>query len=270
MIPNKAMDRLKLTYLGQAGLIVDTGRERILFDPYLSNYVVDSGIGSAELFARAFPPPLFAQDFTEIDYVFISHDHADHCDPDTLLPMQKANPLVKFICPRPVKKHLIALGIQAASILVPKELELQTIGELEYYSVPAAHYGFDRDPETGEYSYFGFVVKVGGMTVFHGGDTILYPEFVKNILCHVPGIDIAGLPINGRDEKRENLGIVGNLTGSEAYALAKDINSKILIPLHNDLFIFNCDDPKSLIEIGDKDQHSIRIEWMLPGQTIEY
>lgn len=264
------MDRMKLTYLGQAGLIVDTGRERILFDPYLSNYVADSGIGSAELFTRAFPPPLFAQDLTEINYVFISHDHADHCDPDTLLPMYKANPSVRFICPRPVEKHLIALGVNSANIFIPKELQLLTIGEMEYYAVPAAHYGFDRDPETGEYSYFGFVVKVGGKTIFHGGDTIIYPDIVDNILCHVPGIDIASLPINGRDEARERMGIVGNLTGVEAYALAKDINSKILIPLHNDLFIFNSDDPKSLVEIGEKDQNSIRIDWMQPGQTIDY
>lgn len=270
MSPNHTMKQMKLTYLGQAGLIADTGRESVLFDPYLSNYVVDSGIGSAELFTRAFPPPLYAHELTEIDYFFISHDHADHCDPDTLLPIYRANPSVKFICPRPVEKHLIAMGVQTASIVVPKELELQTIGELEYYSVPAAHYRFDRNPETGDYSYFGFVVMVGGIIIFHGGDTILYPDFVKNILCHVPSIDITCLPINGRDEKRENMGIVGNLTGYEAYALAKEINSKILIPLHNDLFIFNSDDPKSLIEIGDKDQHSIRIEWMLPGQTIGY
>jgi L-ascorbate metabolism protein UlaG (beta-lactamase superfamily) len=270
VIPKQAKDQIQLTYLGQAGLLVDTGQERILFDPYLSNYVVDSGIGSAELFTRAFPPPLFVQDLTEIDFVFISHDHADHCDPDTLLPLYRANPSVRFICPKPVEQHLINLGVDVTNILLPQVLQLQAIGETKFYAVPAAHYGFDRDPETGEYSYFGFVIMLGGKTLFHGGDTILYPGFEKNILCHVSAIDIACLPINGRDEKRERMGIVGNLTGGEAFNLAWDINSKILIPLHNDLFPFNSDDPKAMIDLAEKEKRPLRIEWMSPEQTLKY
>lgn len=269
MNPGQAAKRLKLTYLGQAGLILDSGQTRIVFDPYLSNYVVTSGIGSAELFSRAFPPPAKAEELSGIDVIFLSHDHADHCDPDTILPLYKANPSVRFVCPRPVARHLQQLGISDDNIVVPEALKLSNLGVLAFYAVPAAHYDFDCEPVTGEYAYFGFVVKIGEKCLFHAGDTITYKGFTENILRHVPGIDIACLPINGRDAKREEMGIVGNLTGREAYALAKEIDSVVLIPLHNDLFPFNSEDPKPLMEMMQKENPSLKIKWMKPGQTLE-
>lgn len=257
--------RFEITYLGQAGLILDTDQIRIVFDPYLSNYVVDSGIGSAELFSRSFLPPVKAEDLSGIDVVFISHDHADHCDPDTLLPLYKTNPELRFICPRPVANHLQVLGIQNRSILVPQILELQSLPGLEFHALPAAHYGFDRDMETREYAYFGFVVKTAGRILFHAGDTISYPEFAANILKHSDHVDIACLPVNGRDEKRENMGIVGNLDGVEAYSLAKELKSRVLIPMHNDLFSFNSADPHVLNDLVQREEEPVKLQWMKPG-----
>ncbi len=261
----QSANRFELTYIGQAGLILDTGLIRIVFDPYLSNFVVDSGIGSVELFSRAFPPPVKAEDLSGVDVIFISHDHADHCDPDTLSPLYKRNPAVRFICPRPVANHLQALGIQNGNILVPQILELLSMPGLEFHALPAAHYGFDRDMETREYAYFGFVVKTAGRILFHAGDTISYPDFAANILQHSDHVDIACLPINGRDEKRENMGIVGNLNGDEAYALAKEIKSRVLIPMHNDLFLFNSEDPRELIDLARRTKEPVKLHWMKPG-----
>jgi len=202
--------------------------------------------------------------------VFLSHDHADHCDPDTVVPLYKSNPNARFVCSRPVGRHLQQLGISDENIVVPEALKLFTLGDMEYYAVPAAHYGFDRDTETGEYAYFGFVVKIGGKCLFHAGDTITYADFTANILRYAASIDIACLPVNGRDKKREEMGIVGNLTGHEAYALAKEIGSRMLIPMHNDLFLFNSEDRKPLMELVQKEDPPLMIKWMMPGQSLDY
>ena len=49
-------------------------------------------------------------------------------------------------------------------------------------------------------------------------------------------VDVALLPINGRDQARR---VAGNLNGAQAARLAHDINAKLVIPCHYDMFEFN-------------------------------
>jgi L-ascorbate metabolism protein UlaG (beta-lactamase superfamily) len=260
---------VKITYLGQAGFILEWDGVRIVIDPYLSNYVVDGGIGSPELFSRAFPPPFRAGEVTGVKWIFLTHDHADHCDPQTVLPMHLANPSARFVCPRPVAEHLQKVGIPSDLVLVPQILEKQQYGAMEFYAVPAAHYGFDMNPLTGEYAYFSFVIKMGSQWLVHSGDTIDYPDFVGNILKFVSAVDIACLPVNGRDVKREEMGIVGNLNSVEAYSLAARLKSKVLIPIHNDLFTFNSEDPAILNDLAEKHKGELKICWLTAGNQME-
>jgi L-ascorbate metabolism protein UlaG (beta-lactamase superfamily) len=261
--------KLKLTYLGQAGFIADCDGVRIVIDPYLSNYVVDGGIGSAELFSRAFPPPVHAGEVTGVKWIFLTHDHADHCDPQTVLPMHLANPAARIVCPRPVADHLQKIGIPVDLLVVPEILKLQKIGTFEFYAVPAAHYGFDKDPVTGEYAYFSFAIKLGRKWLIHSGDTIDYPEYAANLLKFTPMVDIACLPVNGRDVKREAMGIVGNMNSVEAFSLATKVNTKVLIPIHNDLFTFNSEDPAVLNGLAARRKKKMQIRWLAAGNEIE-
>jgi L-ascorbate metabolism protein UlaG (beta-lactamase superfamily) len=53
-------------------------------------------------------------------------------------------------------------------------------------------------------------------------------------------IDVAILPINGRDPRRK---VAGNLNAAEAAALGKEIKARTVIPCHYDMFTFNTADP---------------------------
>ncbi len=259
---------LKITYLGQAGFIFDWEGIRIVIDPYLSNYVVDGGIGSPELFSRAFPPPIRAGGVTGVKWIFLTHDHADHCDPQTVLPLHLANPSAHIVCPRPAAEHLKKIGIPDDLIFVPEVLRLQKPG-FDFYAVPAAHYGFDKDPGTDEYSYFSFVMKLGENWLVHAGDTIDYPDYTANLMKFTSRVDVACLPVNGRDAKREAMGIVGNLNGVEAFSLANRLKSKVLIPIHNDLFAFNSEDPEILNGLAAKHLGELKIRWLTAGDQLE-
>lgn len=260
---------LKITYLGQAGFIFDWDGSRVVIDPYLSNYVVDGGIGSPELFSRAFPPPIRAGEVTGVKWIFLTHDHADHCDPQTVLPLHLANPSARIVCPRPVAEHLSKIGISNDLIFVPDVLRLEKHGLMEYFAVPAAHYDFDKDPGTGEYAYFSFVMKLGEYWLVHAGDTIDYPDYAANLMKFTSMADITCLPVNGRDANREAMGIVGNLNGVEAFSLATRLKSKILIPIHNDLFAFNSEDPAILNGLAAKHQGELNIRWLTAGDQLE-
>ena len=259
----------EITYLGQAGFLLDQDGQRILIDPYLSNYVVDGGIGSAELFSREFPAPLKIEDLADVGLIFITHDHGDHCDPDTLLPLYKANPRRLFICPAPVASHLQAVGIPAEKMRVPEVGQLYHESGLEFYAVPAAHYEFEQD-ETGAYGYFGFVIHLGESWLYHAGDTILYDGMVEAVLQHAGRIDLACLPVNGRDGWRERLGMTGNLDGAEALELAQRLHADVLIPMHNDLFKVNHVSNAILADLAERRAPRQKVHWLQPGERYYY
>jgi L-ascorbate metabolism protein UlaG (beta-lactamase superfamily) len=262
----KVQANVEITYLGQAGFIFSSGSKCVIIDPYLSNYVVDGGIGSAELFSREFPPPVIPTELPKAQLVFLTHDHADHCDPHTVLPLFTNNLHALFVCPKPVADHLKAIGIPTENILTPEILSLQQSQGITFYALPAAHYGFDRDATTGDYAYFGFVIKIGEKWLYHAGDTILYAGLEKNVLAHTTAIDIACLPVNGRDALRESQGMIGNLDAAEALGLAGEIKCEVMIPMHNDLFKSNHMSNAILAELAERKAPMQKIHCLQPSE----
>lgn len=256
---------IQLKYLGQAGFIVKTNSQSFVMDPYLSNYVVESGAGSAELFSREFPAPVKPGEVKNIQLAFITHDHTDHCDPLTLLPMLQANPQMLIIGPRPVADHLIAEGVGRENLFVPEIDKLCTLKGTEFYAIPAAHYGFGQN-EKGEYGFMGFVIKVNGQWLYHSGDTILYDGMVEHILRHTSEIKIACLPVNGRDGWRERMGMIGNLDAAETLELTRLIKADVLLPMHNDMFGVNHVNPSILADLADRKAPRQKIHWLQPGE----
>jgi L-ascorbate metabolism protein UlaG (beta-lactamase superfamily) len=89
--------------------------------------------------------------------------------------------------------------------------------------------------------FLGYVVRLGGEVFFHAGDTVRAPSHAGSLRDHQ--VDVAFLPINGRDAEREAQNIVGNLTAGEAVALALDGHVPVLVPIHWDMFPGNSGDP---------------------------
>lgn len=67
---------MKITWLGQAGLLIETGGKKIMVDPYLSDSV--EAINPKNWRRVAVDESLFEED---IDMIVITHDHLDHLDP---------------------------------------------------------------------------------------------------------------------------------------------------------------------------------------------
>jgi L-ascorbate metabolism protein UlaG (beta-lactamase superfamily) len=115
------------------------------------------------------------------------------------------------------------------------------VGEVEVAAVPAAHERVERDAE-GRCRFLGYVVRLGPWSVYHSGDTVRYEGMEERLRGH--GVDVALLPINGRDPAR---GVAGNLDGPEAAALAWDIGAGLAIPCHYEMFRFNTASPDAFV-----------------------
>lgn len=261
---------MKITSLGQAGFLFESETMRFLIDPYLSNFVVTSGIGDSGLFSREFPAPVDPGKVTGINAIFVTHDHADHCDPETIFPILANNPDCVVIGPQPALDHLRQVGIAQRNLHLAPVFKTQSLGSIKYTSLPSAHYGLDQDPITGEFPNLGFVLDVEGKILYHSGDTILY-EGIVDLLHKISNhFEICMLPVNGRDAEREALGMIGNLHPEEALQLADTLNAKMLIPMHNDLFKVNQLDPQRLNKHSKEKYPQLNVKWLEPGEVFTY
>jgi L-ascorbate metabolism protein UlaG (beta-lactamase superfamily) len=232
-----ADDTLRLWWLGQSGFLALWRGRTIMFDPYLSDSLTRKYSATdkphVRLTARVVDPSRLAG----IDVVTSSHNHTDHLDAETLLPLFSANPAAAFILPAVNTPFARArLGDGWPRIVHPlAHGESCAVAGFAVTAVPAAH-------EELSPAYAGFVVRAGPHTVYHSGDTLPYPGMVEQLRPH--HITLALLPINGRAPERR---VAGNLDGPQAAQLARDAGIPVVVPCHYDMFAFNTASPDAFV-----------------------
>jgi L-ascorbate 6-phosphate lactonase len=222
--------------LGQSGFVLKGHGGVAVIDPYLSNSVEEASELPHGTWARSFAPPVAPEELGCVDVLLTTHAHQDHCDRVTIEAVLGASPSGRICGPYPVRQMLNEWGIPATRVM-PFPLDHPVhVGGIEVTAVPAAHHGFDCNA-AGEPAYVGYVLGFDGVRVYHAGDTLLYDGLEARL--RPLRIDVALLPVNGRDAVRERLGIIGNTDAREAFWLAEAIGAPIVVPMHNDLFDVN-------------------------------
>lgn len=221
-------------WLGQSGFLVQWENRHLLFDPYLSDSLTRKYAQTDKPHVRMTEQVLRPDDLNFIDVTTSSHNHTDHLDKETLQALLRVNPRMELVIPEANREFVVDRLETIAEL--PRGMDAgQTIqvGGFEIHAVPAAHESLARD-DGGRHQYLGYVVQFGVWSIYHSGDTVLYPG-LEDWLKRWP-IDLALLPINGRSPERR---VAGNLNGREAAELAHAIGAGCVIPCHYDMFEFN-------------------------------
>ena len=261
-------DSLVFWGFGQMGVGVKTPQSMLYIDLCLSG-PMDGETDSK--WGRGYAPTVAPEQVTNADYYLITHEHGDHLDTDTVGPIARNAPQTKFIAPGWCKDILLGLGIAAERIVTPKALEpIQLSGsDVTLTVVPSAHYEKTYDAEKG-YRWIGYMIKANGITFYHAGDTIIYPDYVETLKA-LPTPDVAMLPVNGRDYYRETeMGAFGNLLPVEAVRLAKDLGWDTLIIGHNDMYPHNTIPYSSIIDALEKIAPRQKYKVLQPGELMYY
>jgi len=203
-------------------------------DPYLSDNV--EAIEGPDL-RRMFPLPFQPGQVTDAHWVLVTHIHIDHCDLHSLIPLSKASPQCRFVCPQECVRALQEAGIDESRVLVAPENWFDLGGGARLVAVPAAHPTIQREAD-GSLRFVGYVIEHEGRRFYHAGDTSVEKELIDRLVSLSP-IDVAFLPVNERNYYRESNGIIGNMTVREAFRLAADLKVKTLVPMHWDMFAPN-------------------------------
>lgn len=125
---------VRLHWLGQAGFAFFTAAgRRVLLDPYLSD-----ACERLHGFKRLSLPAVAAED-AEADWVILTHEHADHLDPDALPVIARNNPACRFAGPADCAPALAQAGVASNRWVLLGPNRHHDLGDLVVHTVPADH-----------------------------------------------------------------------------------------------------------------------------------
>ena len=232
----------RMWWLGQSGFLIKWDERYCLLDPYLSDSLTKKYASTDKPHIRMTELVLAPEWFDCIDVVSSSHNHTDHLDAETLKPLLRVNPDLAMVIPE-ANRSFVAERLQCDSawpIGLSDGMQHEVRG-FRFVGIPAAHETLEVD-EIGRHRFMGYIIRFGGWTFYHSGDTLLYEGMVDRLKPW--SVDVALLPINGRDPARR---VAGNLNARQAARLAKDIGARLVVPCHYDMFTFNTASPESFI-----------------------
>jgi L-ascorbate metabolism protein UlaG (beta-lactamase superfamily) len=229
-------ETIALYWLGQAGFLLESRSVRLLIDPYLSDSLAIKYRGTAHPHLRMRPPLLSPESLRDIDIVLVTHGHTDHMDPMTIGPVAAANPDCFFVVPSSCAELARSRGVPENRLMEANAFAPLEAAGVAIHPIPSAHEELAID-DHGRLLALGYVIELDGACFYHSGDCAPYAGLADNLSPFK--IDLALLPVNGRDADRAASGIPGNFSLEEAVKLAESADFGASIGHHFGMFAFN-------------------------------
>lgn len=227
---------MKLTYWGHSCFYLETGKYRLVIDPFLT--------GNPKA-------PVKATD-VQCDYVLVSHAHSDHMgDALSLAKSNNATVISTF----EVGTYLARQGATAHTMGIGGAFQFP-FGKVK---LTIAHHGSSAETEDGLVNLgppAGILITVEGKTIYHAGDTGLFLDM--QLIGESAAIDVALLPIGDN----YTMGI------EDAVRAIGMLRPKIAIPMHYGTFGLIDVDPHQFVEQA-RSQENCRVELLQPGESLE-
>ena len=200
---------MKVTYLGQAGLLFDKDGFKIMIDPYLSDSVEKINPNNY----RRVP---VNKSFFEVkpDVMIFTHNHLDHYDPETVEKFITADSDIIVLAPKSVWDEVRKTGGNNNYVLFNRHTSWTENG-IKFTAVKAEH--SDITP-------IGVIICDGENKYYITGDTLYNEEIFEDIPDDIYALF---LPVNG---------VGNNMNMSDATRFAKKVNAVKTVPIHIGMF----------------------------------
>src|SRR5438876_4072251 len=139
-------EHFHLWWLGQSGFLLQWQGQQLLFDPYLSDSLTKKYAATDKPHVRMTERVIAPERLGFIDVVTSSHNHTDHLDAETLIPLLRANPKMELVIPEANREFVVdRLKIP---IELPRGLEagrFTSVDHFKIHAIPAAHEKLEKD-----------------------------------------------------------------------------------------------------------------------------
>lgn len=205
-VPEKSV---ALWWLGQAGFVFKTPAGKVIYvDPYISD-AAERLFG----FKRLTLPPIEAEE-VRTDLVVLTHEHADHLDPDAVPIIARNNPACRFAAPAGCTPGLTEAGVSLQSRVVLEPNQRYDLDGVIVHTAPADHGDLSE-------TALCLMLEFDGLRVMCTGDTAFRPVLHKRLLDMRP--DVLLPCING---------VFGNMSHLDAVMLTQQAKPRYAIPCH--------------------------------------
>lgn len=200
---------MKATWIGQAGLIFESGSTTVLIDPYLSNSVAATDPSKSR--RVDVDPKIFS---VQPDVMIFTHDHLDHYDPQTAQNWLSRCAPITVLAPTSVWSRVRKFGGRHNYVQFNCGTQW-TQGDFLFTAVKAEH----SDP-----CAIGVVLTAEGRNHYITGDTLFNTAIFPTLPAQ---IDTVYLPVNG---------VGNNMNMRDAARFAQHIGANWAVPLHIGMF----------------------------------
>ncbi|MFW6088717.1 MAG: MBL fold metallo-hydrolase [Gemmatimonadota bacterium] len=190
--PDRCGSNPSLTYLANTAVLV-RGTHTVLIDGPFTEGVEPYPRMTAESLrrARAADPP-----FDEVDWILVTHAHADHGDPRAIADLLTANPTARLASTRAVVERVRSAAppdlslAERAVVVEPAEGEFVVVRDrAPRIEALALHHGRNRPVDN-----LGFLVDIDGVRLLHVGDAEVVVSDIEPLGLAERRIDVALLP----------------------------------------------------------------------------
>lgn len=200
---------MKITWLGQAGLLFEKNGFKIMVDPYLSDCV-------KKVEPKNYRRVPVNEDLFDIspDVMVFTHNHLDHYDPETAPRFINESTCVTVLAPSSVWTEARKLGGSNNYVQFNRHTTWTENG-IKFTAVKAEH----SDPYA-----IGIIIDDGGKKYYITGDTLYNEEVFADIPNDIYAVF---LPVNG---------VGNNMNMTDAKAFCERIAPKVAVPIHCGMF----------------------------------
>ena len=223
----------KARFLGHSCVILSEGEHKIIIDPFLT--------GNDQTTVRP--------EEVEVSHVLITHGHGDHLGDGVAIAKRTGATVVANF-------ELANLCAKDGVNVHPMHIGGAHAFDFGRVKLTIAHHGGGAGPDASIYTGppVGFLVTIGGKTVYHPGDTGLFMDM--QLIGQMNEIDLAFLPIGDNF----TMGI------DDAVKAVEFLRPKRVVPIHYDTFPVIQADPNAFA--GKVKGAQVVI--LKPGDTIDF
>lgn len=248
-------------WMGHSSYYLQTDGKNILVDPVFSGYASPFSFSTKAFKGTDLYQP---EDFPELDYLIITHDHWDHLDQQTvtrLFPKTK-----KIITGLGTGEHLEFWGYPAKNLIELDWYEAADLGNgFKITAEPARHFS-GRGLKRNTAIWASFVLETPKQRIYIGGDSG-YDTHFRAIGEKYGSFDLAILE-NGQYNK--DWRYIHFMPGENIQAM-KDLNAKRMIPVHHSKFALSVHpwyEPLQKMEASNTE--NLRILYPKIGENIDW